>query len=101
MDSVVKLISERQEQDENGVFHAVKKKRQVYCKVSSVTGREFFDGGRNGLNPEYRVKVFAGDYKGERALEYNGQTYAIYRTYQTDGDYMELYVERQGGINGL
>ena len=74
--------------------------RQVYCSVSSVSATEFFEGGRNGLNPEYRITVFFGDYNGETMLEYQGKTYAIYRTYYGKTDNLELYVERKGGING-
>ena len=101
MDSVIKLITERQEQDANGIFRPVTKSRQVFCKVSSVGAKEFFDGGRRGLNPEYRFVVFAEDYKGERTLEYEGQTYGIYRNYRINTDYIEIYVERKGGTNGL
>jgi hypothetical protein len=100
-DAVIYLISEQMEQDENGVFRSVPIKRRQYCKVKNVTSREFFDGGRNGLNPEYQFTMFAGDYNGERSLEYNGQAYGIYRKYLADGDYLELYVERKGATNGL
>lgn len=101
MDSVIKLISERQEQDASGVYKPVITRRQVFCKVESVSAREFFNGGRNGMNPEYKITVFEGDYKGERSLEYEKQTYGVYRTYRAGGDYIELYVERKGGTNGL
>lgn len=101
MDSVIKLITERQEQDANGIFRPVLKSRQVFCKVSSVGAREFFDAGRNGLNPEFRFIVFANDYNGERTLEFEKQTYAIYRTFRINTDYLEIYVERKGGTNGL
>lgn len=44
--------------------------------------------------------MFFGDYNGEDELVYNGDTYAIYRTYKTRTDTLELYVERKGGTNG-
>ena len=37
---------------------------------------------------------------GETIVEYDGQTYSVYRSYETDDDYIELYVERKGGTNG-
>ena len=37
---------------------------------------------------------------GETVCEYNGESFSIYRTYETDSDYIELYVERKGGTNG-
>ena len=98
--NVIKLISSTKTQDENGVWRETLSRRQVFCDVSSVTASEFFEGGRNGLNPEFRMTIFAGDYQGETMLEFNGKTYAIYRTYLAHNDNLELYVERKGGTNG-
>ena len=97
---VILLISETKVQDEYGVWKTTETERAVFCNVSSVTANEFFDGGRNGLNPSFRMTMFNGDYNGERTLKYNGNRYAIYRTYLTRNDQLELYVERQGGANG-
>ena len=44
--------------------------------------------------------MFAGDYNGERVVEYDGKTYGVYRTYYARTDTVELYVERKGGTNG-
>lgn len=98
--NVINLISTTKEQDENGVWRETTNRRMVFCNVSSVTASEFFEGGRNGLNPQFRMVIFYGDYQGETILEYNGATYAIYRTYQRGTDELELYVERKGGTNG-
>lgn len=98
--NVIKLISSTKTQDNNGVWRETLTERQVFCDVSSVTASEFFEGGRNGLNPEFRMTIFAGDYQGETMLEFNGKTYAIYRTYLARNDNLELYVERKGGTNG-
>lgn len=97
---VIKLISVTKEQDDFGVWRETTSSRQVYCNVSSVSASEFFDGGRNGLNPSFRMTVFFADYNGETMLEYKGMSYAIYRTYLKNTDELELYVERKGGTNG-
>lgn len=97
---VINLIATTQTQDEYGVWTSTTTSRQVMCDVSSVTRSEFFEGGRNGLNPEFRMTLFFGDYDGERIVEYKGQTYGVYRTYQGKNDTIELYVERKGGTNG-
>lgn len=98
--NTIKLISSTKTQDENGVWRETLAAREVFCNVSSVSASEFFEGGRNGLNPEYRMTLFFGDYQGETMLEYEGKTYAIYRTYHGRNDELELYVERKGGTNG-
>lgn len=98
--NVITLIAETTSQDAYGVWRTTETERTVFCSVDSVTANEFFEGGRNGLNPEYRMTMFNGDYDGERVLEYNGNRYAIYRTYLRKTDTLELYVERKGGTNG-
>lgn len=99
-DDVITLYREVRTQDEYGRWmEGTPVRREVYARVLSVSRQEFFDGGQNGLKPEYRFDVFTGDYQGEVVVEYHGATYAIYRTYES-GDYMELYAERKGGTDG-
>lgn len=100
MDDVIKLLKVQKVKDEYGVDRETYTAREVFCNVRSITRTEFFDAGRNGLNPEYEFTMFHADYEGEVLVEYNGLTYAVYRTYRQEGDYIELYVERKGGTNG-
>ena len=96
---VINLISETRTQDEYGRWIATKTSKQVMCQVDSITRAEFFEGGRNGLNPEFKFTMFFGDYSGESIVEYQGKTYAVYHTYLRRTDIIELYVERKGGTN--
>lgn len=100
MDDVIELVSRTYAKNEYGVPEATETKREVYASVASITRVEFFEAGRNGLNPSLVFRVFAGDYSGETIVEHDGKRYGIYRTYRTDDDYMELYAERKGGTNG-
>ena len=86
-------------QDEYGRWVATPTAKEVFCQVDSITRAEFFDGGRNGLNPELKFTMFFGDYNGESVVEYAGNTYSVYRTYLRRTDIIELYVERKGGTN--
>ena len=97
---VIYLLESIKEQDEYGVWRESVNSREVFCQVDSVTRSEFFEGGRNGLNPEYRMTLFFGDYCGETDIIYNGKAYSVYRTYKGRKDEIELYVERKGGTNG-
>ena len=97
--SVISLISEKRYKNEYGVFQTCASSRDVFCQVNSVSRAEFFEAGRNGLNPEYEFTMFADDYNGEKVVEYKGETYAVYRTYHARTDTIELYVERRGGTN--
>lgn len=102
MDAVIFLLSTTaSEKNKYGVYEQTKTPREVFCKVDSVTRAEFFGGGRNGLNPQYKFTMFSGDYEGEDTVTYNGQTYGVYRTFNPEMDTVELYCERKGGTNGL
>lgn len=96
----ITLLTTAKEQDDYGVWVETITSKDVFAQVDSVTRAEFFEGGRNGLNPEYRMTMFSGDYDGQKMLIYNGNTYSIYRTYMAKNDTIELYVERKGGSNG-
>ena len=97
--NIITLIGYTKEQDANGVWRKTPYERDVFCQADSVTRVEFFEGGRNGLNPEWRFTMFAYDYNGEDTVRYNGSTYGIYRTYHGRNDDIELYAERKGGTN--
>lgn len=100
MNDVLKLLTTRYTTDKYGQSLPMYVKHEVYCERHSISRSEFFNAGRNGLNPQFVFTVFKGDYMGETVCEYEGQSYSIYRTYETDSDYIELYVERKGGTNG-
>ena len=97
---IIKLISVKRTQDEYGVWREELKYKQVFCSVQSITQTEFFEAGRNGLNPAFKFTIFFDDYENEPMVEYKGLTYSVYRTYLRKTDTLELYVERKGGSNG-
>lgn len=97
---VITLVAVTRTQNEYGQWVASESTKDVYCEVDSVSQSEFFEGGRNGLNPEYRFTMFFADYNNEPIVEYKSQRYAVYRTYLNKNDKLELYVERKGGTNG-
>lgn len=97
---VIKLISvEKTDRDKYGRPIRKEIPRQVFVQVDSISMNEFHEAGRNGLNPQFRFRMFFGDYEKESVCEYKGERYAIYRTFMRDDDTIELYVERQGGTN--
>lgn len=99
--AVITLVSSVQTQDEFGVWRSTVSTSDVFAQVDSVTRAEFFEGGRNGLNPQFRFTLFFGDYNGEQTVIYDGLPYSVYRTYHARTDEIELYVERKGGTNGI
>lgn len=95
---VIYLVSNNKSQNELGIWVDNLTERKVFAEVSSVGQSEWFEGGRNGLNPEYRFRMFAYDYNGESLVRYNGNIYSIYRTYVDRNELIELYAEKREGV---
>ena len=75
------------------------KRAERYSAMSpGVSATEFFEAGRAGICPEYRVTLFAFDYNGESIAELEGVRYGVYRTYLKSGEDIELYLERKAGV---
>lgn len=93
---VISLMTPAVSTDAYGREIVVETERVVFAEVESISQSEFFAAADTELNPEFRFKVFFGDYRGEEILVYLGVRYSIYRTFRS-GDYMELYAERKIG----
>lgn len=96
MSDVLTLVSQTITVDAYGNESAKEAERTVLCEVDSISQAEFYAAANTDMNPEYRFTIFFGDYQGEEICKFNGQRYAIYRTYRT-GDNLELYAERKIG----
>ena len=96
----IELITVTRAKDQNGIDRKKEESKTVYGYVDSVTATEFFEGGRNGLNPEIRVTMTVLDYSGQTILERGGERFGVYRTYRPNNGTIELYAERKGGTNG-
>ena len=91
------LIADTYTQNDYGVMEKQSTRKKVFVNVTSVTGTEWFEGGRNGLNPQYRFIMFSHDYSNEKVIEYNGIQYTVYRTFLRSTDEIELYAELRKG----
>lgn len=96
---VAYLVSESYAQNDYGVIEKTTQKRRIFCNVTSVNSQEWFEGGRNGLNPQYRFIIYSFEYLGEQIIEYRGVNYSIYRTFIRNTDELELYAEKRKGNN--
>ena len=71
---------------------------EIMALYESVSQSEFYKGGEAGLKPEFRLTTAIIDYSGEKEVELDGKRYGIYRTFEVDKDYIDLYCERKGGV---
>lgn len=95
---VLYLVSKKLESDDYGVQRSTESKRRVFCHVDSVTANEFFEGGRNGIQAQWRFTINRFDYDDELVVEYNNTRYGVYRTYLGTNDNIDLYVENKKGV---
>lgn len=100
MDGVAYLISTSYKEDNLGQRIPDGETRvEIYVIIESVNRREWMDAGRNGFNPEIKLKTAAINYSGEREIEVDGTRYSVYRTYNPPAsDEVELYLERKAGV---
>lgn len=94
---VIRFTRRIYKEDEYGVKRENMLDREAYAYISSASQKEFFAGGQIGLKPEIVAKVFFGDYNNEEVFSWNGDRYHVYRVYRSN-DYVELYAERQKGV---
>lgn len=96
-DVPVILIGEKYTQDALGVLRTKETQTKVFAQITSVSASEWFEGGRAGLNPEFRAEIYSAEYSGQKILVKDGTRYGVYRTYQKSLDRIELYCELKKG----
>lgn len=98
MDGVAYLISESYTQNDIGVQVPTSSKTSIFVREKSITRTEWRDAGHFGLNPSTVLVTPSVNYSGQRVVEYKGERYSVYRTFQTDSDDIELYLEKKAGV---
>lgn len=96
----IKLVKETITYDDIGQKVKEKTAREVYAQLRGIARAEWFEAGRNGMNPDITFIMSALDYEGETVIEWNGFLYGVYRTYIGRNDRIELYCEKKGGLQG-
>ena len=102
IDTMITLITPAtRTQDAEGIWRtSAQTEREIFARMDSIDRREFYSGGEAGFRPDMRFTVFQAEYQGEGRLLWNGNAYAVYRTYQVPGtDDLELYVQREVGVH--
>jgi SPP1 family predicted phage head-tail adaptor len=66
--------------------------RTVFADKSPLFGVEFHNAQASGFDVQYVMKVHAFEYDGEKRAIFDGREYEIYRTYEKNDDWTELYL---------
>lgn len=107
MDDVLTLVRRTYTTDAVGNKIPEEEKRQVFCRVRSVTRSEFYQAAQTDLQPEivFVLSTFR-DYEGEPDILYTDWTgkerrYSVLRTYRIpDSDELELTATERIGDRG-
>ena len=94
-----KLICERTTKDSTGqtIPDGAPFKRPCIGSLKSLTQSEFYKASQAGFQPEGVIKMNSAEYKGETLIEIRGHEYTIYRTYENDFDWIEVYYGKRVG----
>lgn len=98
MDTVIKLVAESTSKNSYGAIVKSESSRTVFCQRKSVGRADFYGGMQAGLSLSHVFLTNKANYNGEEILEYEGDRYAIVRTYETDSDMMEIHAGRKVGV---
>lgn len=102
LDYICELIEFDIKQDGHGVPKRIEKQRKrCFCGVMSVGRNEFYTAAQTGLEAEYTVILNAFEYNGEDCVSMDDKLYTVYRTYRRPDDYIELYLARRLGREGM
>jgi len=69
----------------------------IFADKKSIRQSEFYQAAAAGLRPEMMFVIRSGDYQGELTLKYGSTQYTIIRTYDKNGEFIELIC--QGLVN--
>lgn len=94
----ITLITEQTTTDSIGQIVTTESTVECIGEVRSVTQNEYMTGRQSGLSPAYVFRISVFGYSGQKILEYDSVRYSIYRTYEADDNYIELYAEAMLGV---
>lgn len=88
--SLVSIAYDTNDTNEYGDSIEIETKKNVYADVIGIRQNEFYQAHATGLKPEKAFVIRAIEYNNESRVEYNGKNYSIIRTYEKDGELLEL-----------
>lgn len=89
----VDLISITQSVNAIGDFVDSESTTTVFADKQSIRQSEFYQAYATGLRPELMFVIRAVDYSNQQRLTWNSKDYNIIRTYDKDGELLELICE--------
>lgn len=104
-DNEITLI-ELSYEDENGEPYldpvgnniAVETSAKYLCNVKSASASEFYNAATDDIKPEYVFTMHQYEYSGQQQVEFKGNAFEVYRTYEVGIEEIELHVKAAVGV---
>ena len=87
---VIELVEETYTVNDYGDEAVSEVLNVVFADKASIRQSEFYQAMASGLKPELMFVIRASDYSQEKKLKYDSKYYNIIRTYNKDGEHLEL-----------
>jgi len=87
---VIDLVGVTETPDGSGGIVETETIRQVFADKKSIRQAEFYQAAAAGLRPEIMFIIRSVDYQDERSLSHEGKKYNVIRTYDKNGEMVEL-----------
>jgi SPP1 family predicted phage head-tail adaptor len=95
------LVSENDsgETDDDGNMIVNTTYRKVFCAIKSIPQNEYFLCGQSNIRASFVFEIRSSEYNQETKLKYKDKIYHIYRTYDKQNEFTDLYTEYRDGDN--
>ena len=97
-DLYVNLIGKTVTKDEYKQEIAKETSNIVIGTQQSISSNEFFRASQLGFQPEFRLLIRTADYNDEKVVEVEGKRYGIYRKFNNNEEFTELYCREMIGV---
>lgn len=97
MQKKVNLIKQVYTENTLGEHVATETVNTVWADVQSVTGVAWSEAGVLGIKADLTAYMPVVNYGGQKVAVIDGVRYAVYRTYRTDADEVQLYLQEEVG----
>lgn len=87
---IIDLVSEVPVTNEYGDTIQTETTQTVFADKQSIRQNEFYQAMATGLKPELKFVIRLIDYNNQSLLLYDNKRYNIIRTYDVDGEQIEL-----------
>ena len=89
---VITLVATTDSTNSHGDYISAETTTDVFADKVSIRQSEFYQGMAQGIRPELAFRIRSVDYNEERLVTYNSKRYEVIRTYDIDGEMMDIIV---------